>query len=80
MYRLGSRGKQEADDTGQVGTRLSRWAQDIAACRSAGERTSVLAMGSTDAAAGKLKVKEPSNRDLMNTLKSIQNQLKTVGD
>jgi hypothetical protein len=28
-------------------TRLSRWAQDIATCRSAGERTSVLAIGFT---------------------------------
>jgi hypothetical protein len=37
-------------------------------------------VGSTDAAAGKLKGKEPSNRDLMNTLKSIQKQLKTSGD
>ena len=37
-------------------------------------------VGSTDAAAGKLNGKEPSNRDLMNTLKSIQKQLKTVGD
>jgi len=35
---------------------------------------------STDATAGKLKGKEPSNRDLMNTLKSIQKQLKTSGD
>ena len=35
---------------------------------------------STDAAASKLKGKEPSNRDLMNTLKSIQKQLKTSGD
>jgi len=34
-------------------------------------------VGSTDAAAGKLKGKEPSNRDLMNTLKSIQKQLRT---
>jgi len=27
-----------------IDTRLSRWAQDIATCRSAGERTSVLAI------------------------------------
>ena len=27
-----------------IETRLSRWAQDIATCRSAGERTSVLAI------------------------------------
>ena len=27
-----------------LNTRLSRWAQDIAMCRSAGERTSVLAI------------------------------------
>ena len=27
-----------------LNTRLSRWAQDIATCRSAGERTSVLAI------------------------------------
>ena len=37
-------------------------------------------VGSTHAAAGKPKGKEPSNRELMNTLKSIQKQLKTVGD
>ena len=37
-------------------------------------------VGSTDGAAGKLKGKEPSNQDLMNTLKSIQKQLKTLGD
>jgi hypothetical protein len=37
-------------------------------------------VGSTNGAAGKPKSKEPSNQDLMNTLKSIQNQLKTVGD
>jgi hypothetical protein len=37
-------------------------------------------VGSTEAAAGKLKGKEPSNRDLMNTLKSIQKQLKTSGN
>ena len=39
-----------------------------------------LMVGSTDAAVGKLKDKEPSNQDLMNTLKSIQKQLKTLGD
>ena len=37
-------------------------------------------VGSTDGAAGKLKGKEPRNQDLMNTLKSIQKQLKTLGD
>ena len=37
-------------------------------------------VGSTDAAAGKPEGKEPSNQDLMNTLKSIQKQLKTLGD
>ena len=37
-------------------------------------------VGSTDGAAGKPKDKEPSNQDLMNTLKSIQKQLKTLGD
>ena len=37
-------------------------------------------VGSTDAAAGRPKGKEPSNRDLMNTLKSIRKQLKTSGD
>ena len=37
-------------------------------------------VGSTDGAAGKLKDKEPRNQDLMNTLKSIQKQLKTLGD
>ena len=37
-------------------------------------------VGSTHAAAGKPKGKEPSNRDLMNTLKSIQKQLKTLGE
>jgi len=37
-------------------------------------------VGPTDAAAGKLKGKQPSNRDLMNTLKSIQKQLKTSDD
>ena len=34
---------------------------------------------STHAAAGKPKGKEPSNRELMNTLKSIQKQLKSAG-
>ena len=37
-------------------------------------------VGSTDGAGGKLKDKEPRNQDLMNTLKSIQKQLKTLGD
>ena len=37
-------------------------------------------VGSTDAAAGKLKGKEPSNRELMKTLKSIQKQLETSGE
>jgi len=37
-------------------------------------------VGSTDGAADKLKDKEPRNQDLMNTLKSIQKQLKTLGD
>jgi len=37
-------------------------------------------VGSSDADAGKPKAKEPSNQDLMNTLKSIQKQLKTLGD
>ena len=37
-------------------------------------------VGSTNAAAGKPKSKEPSNRELMNTLKSIQKQLKTSDD
>ena len=37
-------------------------------------------VGSTHAAAGKPKGKEPSNRELMNTLKSIQKQLKTSDD
>ncbi len=37
-------------------------------------------VGSSDGAAGKLKDKEPRNQDLMNTLKSIQKQLKTLGD
>ena len=35
---------------------------------------------STDATAGASKGKEPSNRELMNTLKSIQKQLTTSGD
>ena len=37
-------------------------------------------VGSTHAAAGKPKGKEPSNRELMNTLKSIQKQLNTSDD
>ncbi len=37
-------------------------------------------VGSTDAAAGASTGKEPSNRELMKTLKSIQRQLKTFGD
>ena len=37
-------------------------------------------VGSSDAASGAPKGKEPSNRDLMNRLKSIQKQLKTSGD
>ena len=37
-------------------------------------------VGSSDAAAGAPKGKEPSNRDLMNRLKSIQKQLKTSSD
>jgi len=37
-------------------------------------------VGSTDATAGASKGKEPSNQDLMNTLKSLQKQLKTSGD
>jgi TetR/AcrR family fatty acid metabolism transcriptional regulator len=37
-------------------------------------------VGSSNAAAAAPKGKEPSNRDLMNTLKSIQRQLKTSGD
>ena len=37
-------------------------------------------VGSSDAASGAAKGKEPSNRDLMNRLKSIQKQLKTSGD
>jgi TetR/AcrR family fatty acid metabolism transcriptional regulator len=36
-------------------------------------------VGSTHAAAGKPKGKEPSNQDLMTTLKSIQKQLRTSG-
>ena len=44
--------------------------------------TNLLAImvGSSTAAAAAPKGKEPSNRDLMNTLKSIQRQLKTSGD
>ena len=37
-------------------------------------------VSSTDAAAGASTGKEPSNRELMKTLKSIQRQLKTFGD
>ena len=37
-------------------------------------------VGSTDGVAGRPKGKEPSNRDLMSKLKSIQKQLKTSGD
>jgi TetR/AcrR family fatty acid metabolism transcriptional regulator len=37
-------------------------------------------VGSTEGAAGRPKSKEPSNQDLMNTLKSIQKQLKTLSD
>jgi TetR/AcrR family fatty acid metabolism transcriptional regulator len=37
-------------------------------------------VGSSNSSAGAPKGKEPSNRDLMNTLKSIQKQLKTSGD
>ena len=37
-------------------------------------------VGSTDGTVGRPKGKEPNNQDLMNTLKSIQKQLKTVGD
>ena len=37
-------------------------------------------MGSSNATADAVKGKEPSNRDLMNTLKSIQKQLKSSGD
>jgi len=37
-------------------------------------------VGSTGGAASRPKDKEPSNRDLMNTLKSIQKQLKTSRD
>jgi hypothetical protein len=37
-------------------------------------------VGSTEGAAGRPKGKEPSNQDLMNTLKSIQKQLKTLSD
>ena len=44
--------------------------------------TNLLAImvGSSSTAAGAPKGKEPSNRDLMNTLKSIQKQLTTSGD
>ena len=44
--------------------------------------TNLLAImvSSSDAAAGISKGKEPSNRDLMNTLKLIQKQLKTAGN
>ena len=44
--------------------------------------TNLLAImvGSSDAFAGKSISKEPSNRDLMNELKSIQKQLRTSGD
>ena len=37
-------------------------------------------VGSSNAATAAPKGKEPSNRDLMNTLKSIQKQLKSSGD
>ena len=37
-------------------------------------------VGSTDGTVGRPKGKEPNNQDLMNTLKSIQKQLKTLGD
>ena len=37
-------------------------------------------VASTDGTVGRPKGKEPSNQDLMNTLKSIQKQLKTLGD
>ena len=37
-------------------------------------------VGSSDIASGAFKDKEPSNRDLMNKLKSIQKQLKSSGD
>ena len=44
--------------------------------------TNLLAImvGSSEAAGSRPKDKEPSNQDLMNTLKSIQKQLKTSGD
>ena len=44
--------------------------------------TNLLAImvGSSNAASAASKVKEPSNRDLMNALKSIQKQLKSAGD
>jgi TetR/AcrR family fatty acid metabolism transcriptional regulator len=38
---------------------------------------SLMMVGPTDAVSGASKDKEPSNRDLMNTLKSIQKQLRT---
>jgi len=37
-------------------------------------------MGSSNATADAVKGKEPSNRDLMNTLRAIQKQLKSAGD
>jgi len=37
-------------------------------------------VGSNEAAGSRPKDKEPSNRDLMNTLKSIQKQLRTSRD
>jgi len=37
-------------------------------------------VGSTEAAGSRSKDEEPSNRELMNTLKSIQKQLKMFGD
>ncbi|MEL0138470.1 MAG: TetR/AcrR family transcriptional regulator C-terminal domain-containing protein, partial [Halieaceae bacterium] len=39
-----------------------------------------LMVGASDATLGQAKGEEPSNRDLMNTLKSIQKQLKRSGD
>jgi len=44
--------------------------------------TNLLAImaGSSSAAAGAPQGKEPSNRDLMNTLKSIEKQLAASGD
>jgi hypothetical protein len=41
LYRSNARTETS---TSILKTRLSRWAQDIATCRSAGERTSVLAI------------------------------------